>query len=131
MRRKLLALLQRHRHATRVHQQVGLGEEPGEEHPMPVLIGALSDEADEAVVVAQLPASGAKLAAQIALRLALRLQRTFLRDRQPGNGRGGPGLGDVAGLNDGPFEEVAQLRLQRCHEMPPRLRPNAPPGSAA
>ncbi len=38
---QLLALLEADRHAVGVHQQVVLGQEPGEEHPVPVLVGEL------------------------------------------------------------------------------------------
>ena len=43
---QFLALVQRHRHAhLRLDEQVVLGEEAGEQHAMPVFVGALLDEA--------------------------------------------------------------------------------------
>ena len=41
---QLGALVQRDRHARRVHQQVVLGQEAGEEHAVPLLVGDLLDQ---------------------------------------------------------------------------------------
>ena len=90
----------------RLDQQIVLGQEPGKEHPMPVLVGALADQvvdgqpAGRVLPVPELPRPGAEMVAQFALgRLHVRV-RLVVVDRQGFQGGASADLGRVAGLDD-------------------------------
>jgi len=103
----------------RLDQEIALGEESGEEHPVPVLVGALVDEMVDGLVtgagvapVAELAPVSAKAGAQRAL-----LGRHVTEGLAVTHGEGlecrpRAGLGDLARLDDSALEPPAQIDWQ-------------------
>ena len=114
--------------AVGVDEQVVLGEEPGEEHPVPVLVGALGDEVVEllpvvaAERVAQLAAPGAEGDAQLSLIHREGPGRLGGVDSECPEGLLGPLLGDAPGLEDDGAETVAKVGMEtrHAHSVPDR-----------
>ncbi|WP_156427605.1 hypothetical protein [Thiohalocapsa sp. ML1] len=108
-----------------MHQEPVLGEEAGEEHAVPVLVGGLVDEALDvlapvrATLVAELAAVGAQAPAQRALGLREVPRRVRLADAEMHQGRAGGGLRGVAGGDDDVLELAAQGFCQCVHMRSP------------
>ena len=91
VRRQLIALRQRDRHPfLLVDEQMVLGQEPGEQHPVPVLVGALVDQAVDGLrsglriaLVAKLPSVRPQPVTELALVHAEMPARLRAADRQP------------------------------------------------
>src|ERR1035441_9590519 len=73
-----------------MNEEMVLGQEPGEEHPVPVLVGAFVDEAAGGLrsglriaLVAKLPSVGAQPIAKLPLVNAEMPARLRVADRQP------------------------------------------------
>ena len=89
-RGQFLALLQGDRHAVRVHEQVVLGQEPGEQHPVPVFVGEFLGELVDLLGarplvphVARLPAPGPEPVPELLVRGREVLERLGDIDRPP------------------------------------------------
>ncbi len=101
-----------------MHQQAVLGQEAGEQHAVPLLVGDLVEEQGDAgrlVAPAQLPRLGAQPAAQAALGLGHGREGRVARHGQ-GDQTGARGrLSRVARGDDGAFEVGAEVGGEGCH----------------
>ncbi len=117
---QLGTLLQGRGHASRVHQQVVLGQEAGEQHAVPLHIGDLLDQQREpglAMIIAKLLGARAQGGAQAALLVGHGRKRVVAIDSQRSDSSCGGALGLIAGIFDAIFERAAQVRCERCHGM--------------
>ena len=95
-----------------MHQQVVLGQEAGEQHPVPLLVGDLVGQEGQRVgfrVIAQLAGHRAQAAAQLALRLVHGRERLGAGDGQRGQRGARRLLRGPAGGDDGVFEGFAEV----------------------
>jgi hypothetical protein len=118
LQRQVGAVLQAHRRAGGVHQQLILGQEAGEEHAVPLLVGDLLDQQRGAgghIAVAELAGAGAQGVAQAALIAAEAGGSNLALKGQGGEGGARGGLGGVAGVDHGLLEGAAQVVVKWRH----------------
>ncbi len=119
---QLVALRETDRHAVGVHQQVVFGQEPGEQHAVPVFVGQFLGQLVDTLGllrvvahVARLAAAGAEPGPQLPVGGGKMRERLGGVDRpflECGPGRG---FGHVAGRDAGVFELSAKVRGQCGH----------------
>ena len=121
---KRLALVQRDGDAHfRFDEQVVLGEETGEQHPVPMLVGALLRQMVDglgacAVVqpIAQLAGVGAQTAPQVPLRFVQVLVRVSIANRECSQSGAGTRLGNATRIGDGAFKLPSGFGGERRHD---------------
>lgn len=126
---QLGAILQRDGHAVRVQEQVVLGQEAGEQHAVPLLVGDLLDQLWNAfglAAAAELSGLGAEGAAEHLRLLAHRREGLRALDRKGDQGSLRRGFGRVAGGDDGAFEEAAIFGCEWRHVSWNSLRSGCP-----
>ncbi len=89
-----------------------LRQEPGEEHPVPVLVGDLGDQGLVAAELALLRPEGP---AELAVGLGELVEGLVAIHRKGGQGSTGGGLGRGACLPDGAVEGLAELAREGGH----------------
>ena len=99
-----------------MEEQVVLGEEPGEQHPVPLLVGDLLDEAvdpERLDAAAERPRPGrAGAAAQIPVCLAGRRRRAAPRRASAASAASAPSSAASRARDDRPLEVAAELRRE-------------------
>ena len=120
--REFLALGKRDGHTRlRLDQKLVLGQEPGEQHPVPVLVGRLVRQAIDLLLtgpavgpVPELPAVSAQTAPQFPLRVGHARIRLGVAHREHGQRFAGALFARPPGTLDRPRELVAQTGLEMC-----------------
>jgi len=99
-------------------EQTILGQEPSEEHPVPMLVGDLLEEGAELLFavsgadISQLTSMRPQSVPKRALRWRHSLRRRRLAHAQCCQGRAGAFLGRLTGLEDLPGQQAAGVRMQ-------------------
>ena len=121
--RQFLALREGDRHAVRVHQEVVLREEAGEEHPVPVFVSEFLGQPVDLLrlprlvpPVARLPPTGAEPLAERLVRRREVLEWLGGVDRPPLQRRACHRFRQVACLDDHVFQLPAEVGSQRRHQ---------------
>ena len=96
----------------RVDQQVVLGEEPGEQHPVPVLVGDLGDER---VVASELTFLRTQRPTELAVGLGELVEGLVAVDGERGQRGTGCGLGGRSGLHDRAVQDLAEFAREGGH----------------